>query len=59
MTLEEFEDWLNNLPLQTLTDELKDDIIINVRAVTQDAADVTKLKINREVLDFIRNSKRK
>ena len=31
--LNNFEDWLESLPLQTLTDELKDDIMNNARAM--------------------------
>jgi len=34
MLLEQFEEWLRNLPLQTLTDELKDDILEAVSEIT-------------------------
>lgn len=54
MTLEEFEEWLTKLPLQTLTDELKDDILINVIAMEKSARDDVRLKINKEVNDFIK-----
>jgi uncharacterized protein YihD (DUF1040 family) len=54
MTLEEFEEWFMNLPLQTLTDELKDDILVNVIAMEKSARDDVRLKINKEVNDFIK-----
>lgn len=54
MTLEEFEEWLTKLPLQTLTDELKDDILVNVIAMEKSARDDVRLKINKEVNDFIK-----
>ena len=54
MTLEEFEEWFMNLPLQTLTDELKDDILVNVIAMERSARDDVRLKINKEVNDFIK-----
>jgi len=57
MTLEEFEEWLMNLPLQTLTDELKDDILLNAIAMERDARDDVKIKINKEVNDFIKKYK--
>jgi hypothetical protein len=57
MTLEEFEEWLINLPLQTLTDELKDDILLNAIAMERDARDDVKIKINKEVNDFIKKYK--
>jgi len=59
MTLHEFEDWLMNLPLQTLTDELKEDILNAAKQAAQSACDDTRLKINREVLQFIRERSRK
>lgn len=54
MTLEEFEEWFMNLPLQTLTDELKDDILVNVIAMERSARDDVRIKINKEVNDFIK-----
>lgn len=30
MKLEQFEKWLNSLPLQTLTDELKEEILNHI-----------------------------
>jgi len=54
MTLEEFEEWLTKLPLQTFTDELKDDILVNVIAMEKSARDDVRLKINKEVNDFIK-----
>lgn len=59
MTLEEFQEWIMQLPLQTLTDELKDDIIINARNLAKESADETRLKINREVLEFIKIQNKK
>lgn len=35
MTLIEFEEWLDSLPLQTLTDELKEEIINNIHNLEQ------------------------
>jgi hypothetical protein len=57
MTLDQFEKWLMNLPLQTLTDELKDDILLNAIAMERDARDDVKIKINKEVNDFIKKYK--
>jgi hypothetical protein len=57
MTLEEFEKWLMNLPLQTFTDELKDDILLNVITMEKSARDDVKIKINKEVNDFIKKYK--
>jgi|688.fasta_scaffold885745_2 hypothetical protein len=57
MTLEEFEEWLMNLPLQTFTDELKDDILLNVITMEKSARDDVKIKINKEVNDFIKKYK--
>ena len=34
--MEEFEEWLFSLPLQTLTDELKEDIMDKVRLIDED-----------------------
>ena len=36
MDIEEFKEWLYDLPLQTLTDELKDDIIENIESNIQE-----------------------
>lgn len=36
MSREDFEEWLINLPLQTLTDELKEDILQKVDEVLDD-----------------------
>jgi hypothetical protein len=57
MTLDQFEKWLMNLPLQTLTDELKDDILLNVITMEKSARDDVKIKINKEVNDFIKKYK--
>lgn len=54
MTLEQFEIWLMNLPLQTLTDELKEDIFDSVKEVDKYSREDVKLKINKEVNDFIK-----
>lgn len=59
MTIHEFEEWLMALPLQTLTDELKEEILEGAKQAVQDASEETKLRINREVIDFIRERKRK
>lgn len=47
--LEQFEEWLEALPLQTLTDELKDDIRIKAGEMVRDllsrfATDVKKIR---------------
>lgn len=57
MTLEEFEDWLNNLPLQTLTDELKEDILANAKEVVEYTSDEVRVKINKEVNAFLRSKR--
>lgn len=54
MTLEQFEIWLMDLPLQTLTDELKEDIFDSVKEVEKYSREDVKLKINKEVNDFIK-----
>ena len=54
MTLEQFEIWLMNLPLQTLTNELKEDIFDSVKEVEKYSREDVKLKINKEVNDFIK-----
>jgi hypothetical protein len=33
MSKEELIDWIENLPVQTLTDELKEDIISNIESL--------------------------
>jgi len=35
MTEEEVIEWIYNLPLQTLTDELKDDIVEKIEEINQ------------------------
>jgi len=35
MSKEEIIDWIYNLPLQTLTDELKDDIVEKIKELNQ------------------------
>jgi hypothetical protein len=57
MTLEKFEDWLNNLPLQTLTDELKEDILANAKEVVEYTSDEVRVKINKEVNAFLRSKR--
>lgn len=42
MSRQEFEEWLMNLPLQTLTDELKEDILQKVDEVLDDLKDDIK-----------------
>ena len=54
MTLEQFEIWLMDLPLQTLTNELKEDIFDSVKEVEKYSREDVKLKINKEVNDFIK-----
>ncbi len=34
--MENFEEWIINLPLQTLTDELKEDIIDKCREINEE-----------------------
>jgi hypothetical protein len=42
MTPEEFIEWVENLPLQTLTDELKQDIIDNFNSVDHGTSDAAR-----------------
>lgn len=35
--MEEFENWLESLPIQTLTNELKEEILYRINHVTQEA----------------------
>jgi ribosome recycling factor len=58
MTIDEFEDWLVSLPVQTLTDELKEDIVKLAKAAAQESSEETKRKINKEVNDFIKKYKK-
>lgn len=58
MTTDEFEEWIMSLPVQTLTDELKEEILANAKEVVEYSTDEIKVKINREVNAFLK-SKRK
>lgn len=58
MTIDEFEEWLMNLPLQTLTDDLKSDILVNVIALERDSNDMIRARINREINDYLRKYKK-
>lgn len=57
MTIHEFEDWLMNLPVQTLTDELKEEIITLAKEVTEDATNEVRIKINKEVNEFLKSKR--
>lgn len=58
MTIDEFENWLVSLPVQPLTDELKEDILVLAKALAQESSEETKRKINKEVNDFIKKYSR-
>ena len=46
MSKEELIEWIYNLPLQTLTDELKDDIVEKIEELTDQTQDDEK-RFNR------------
>jgi hypothetical protein len=50
---EDFEDWLENLETQTLTDELKREILERVRDLHEDAYGLGYAEANHEIIDLL------
>lgn len=53
--MEDFEQWLNDLDLQTLTDELKEDIIEKMQTVHEDAYSEGYRDAKENMLDYLTN----
>ena len=51
--MEEFINWLNNLELQTLTDELKGEILEKVEMIQEDAYALGINEVRNNMLDYL------